>query len=141
MHSKLDILRILKQFFAMVRNQFSKDVKVICTDDAYDFFKSECSSFFSSLGVIHQSSCPYTPQQNGVVERKHRHILDIARSLRFQASLPLNFGGIVCYQQSTSLIVLLVPLFETKLLSKYCFASLLLTLTFESSVAFVMQKS
>ncbi|CAM8999360.1 unnamed protein product [Rhodiola kirilowii] len=46
-----------------------------------------------SEGCIQQSSCPYTPQQNGLVERKHRHILEVARALMFEAGLPKKFSG------------------------------------------------
>lgn len=46
-----------------------------------------------SKGVVHQSSCPHTPQQNGVVERKHRHIVDIARTLLLNANAPLKCWG------------------------------------------------
>lgn len=90
MHSKQDTLDIIKKFSALVNTQFNSCIKATRTDNASDFFKTKCTLLLSSLGIIHQSSCPYTPQQNGVVERKNRHILEITRSLRFQAFLPLK---------------------------------------------------
>lgn len=55
---------------------------------------TNCSELFKELGIIHQTSCAYTPQQNGIAERKHRHILEITRAIRFQANIPIMFWGL-----------------------------------------------
>jgi hypothetical protein len=44
--------------------------------------------FFRTKGILHEMSCSQTPQQNGVAERKNRHILETARALLFGAQVP-----------------------------------------------------
>ncbi|KAE8672369.1 hypothetical protein F3Y22_tig00111843pilonHSYRG00119 [Hibiscus syriacus] len=90
---KTDTILFLKQFLSFTSTQFSFVTKVIRSDNGTEFFNSHCSPFFSSLGILHQSSCVQTPQQNGVAERKHRHLLEVARALRFQSKVPIKFWG------------------------------------------------
>ncbi|XP_019224373.1 PREDICTED: uncharacterized protein LOC109206059 [Nicotiana attenuata] len=78
---------------AQVANQFSASIKIVRSDNGLKFFNAQCATLFTSLGIVHQSSCVHTPQQNGVSERKHRHLLEMARALRFQAHSPLKFWG------------------------------------------------
>ena len=49
--------------------------------------------YFLDNGIVFQSTCVGMPQLNGRVERKHQHILNVARALRFQGSLPITFWG------------------------------------------------
>ncbi|CAM8913556.1 unnamed protein product [Rhodiola kirilowii] len=87
----------------MVKNQFGKQIKIFRTDNGSEFFNNTVSHFLIAEGCIHQSSCVYTPQQNGVVERKHRHLLEVARALKFNAELPDFFWG-DCVLTATYLI-------------------------------------
>ncbi|KAL0403674.1 UNVERIFIED_CONTAM: Retrovirus-related Pol polyprotein from transposon RE2 [Sesamum radiatum] len=81
---KNQVSSILKKFCSLVRNQFNKGIKVIRSDNALEFINQECRMICETLGIVHQTSCTYTPQQNGRVERKHRHLLNVARALLFQ---------------------------------------------------------
>ncbi|CAL1359264.1 unnamed protein product [Linum trigynum] len=90
---KSEVKRYLLQFCNMVRSQFNCTVKRIQADNGYEFQTTGLVDFYEQEGIVLQTSCTDTPQQNGVVERKHRHIQDTARALRFQASLPIRFWG------------------------------------------------
>ncbi|KAM1292859.1 hypothetical protein ACFX2H_019596 [Malus domestica] len=74
----------------MIETQFNTRVQIIRSDNGPEF---KLEQFYALKGIIHQSSCVNTPQQNGVAERKHRHLLNVARVLLFQARLPKRFWG------------------------------------------------
>ncbi|CAM8899443.1 unnamed protein product [Rhodiola kirilowii] len=93
MKQKSDAADLLIQFFALVDTQFERKIRVLRSDNGGEFFSNKIVQFLASKGCIHQSSCSYTPQQNGVVERKHRHILNVARALRLQGNVPKSFWG------------------------------------------------
>ncbi|GLT97500.1 hypothetical protein SLE2022_150590 [Rubroshorea leprosula] len=87
----------------MVKTQFNATIRRVRSDNGAEFFSTNIVTFFNSLGVVHEHSCVNTPQQNGVVERKHRHLLNVARALRFHSNLPLKFWG-ECILTATYLI-------------------------------------
>lgn len=87
LQNKTSVSRHLIDFMALINTQFSKKVKTIQSDNGTEFVY--LSRYFQENKIHHETSCVYTPQQNGRVERKHRHILNIAPALLFQAHLPI----------------------------------------------------
>ncbi|CAA7044030.1 unnamed protein product [Microthlaspi erraticum] len=91
MLEKSETKGLIQNFCAMSSRQFGKPVKRVRSDNGTKFMV--LSTFFREQGIDHQTSCVDTPQQNGRVERKHRHILNVARACLFQARLPVTFWG------------------------------------------------
>jgi hypothetical protein len=85
---KSDTRKFIESFCNLIHTQFGAKIKYLRSDNGAEFHMQD---FFHKNGIIHQRTCVETPQQNGIVERKHQHILNVARALRFQASLPLEF--------------------------------------------------
>jgi transposase InsO family protein len=63
------------------QNEFGLRIKKIRSDNGTEFKNSQMEGFLEEEGIKHEFSSPYTPQQNGVLERKNRTLLDMARTM------------------------------------------------------------
>lgn len=90
---KSDSVAVLENFIQYVKNQFDLVINCIRSDNAKELCEGKALALYLKHGIQHQSSCSDTPQQNGVVERKHRHILETSRALFFQSKLPNKYWG------------------------------------------------
>lgn len=90
MKNKSEATQLIKNFFVFVKTNFDKPIKQLRSDNAKEL---KLDDFLSEQGTLHQFSCPYRPEQNSVVERKHQHLLNVARSLLFQSKAPIRFWG------------------------------------------------
>jgi hypothetical protein len=71
----------LKGLSRRAQNEFGLRIKKIRSDNGTEFKTSQIEGFLEDEGIKHEFSSPYTPQQNGVVERKNRTLLDMARTM------------------------------------------------------------
>ncbi|KAJ9535710.1 hypothetical protein OSB04_un001136 [Centaurea solstitialis] len=85
MKHRSELPQIYITFARMIHTQFLKPIKILRADNATEYKESSLIVFLCSQGTISQYSCPGTSPQNGRAERKHRHILDIIRTLLIYA--------------------------------------------------------
>jgi transposase InsO family protein len=75
-----------------LQNEFSKNVmRAICSDNGTEFKNTHFKTFCASLGLEHQFSSLYVPQQNGVVERKNRTLVEMARTMLDEHRKPRRY--------------------------------------------------
>jgi hypothetical protein len=91
MKQRSEPLSIYKIFSTMIRTHFDTCVRVFHTDSVGEYLFDALHQVLAEQGTLAQFSCPDAHAQNGVVERKHRHLLETAHALIIASSVPPYF--------------------------------------------------
>ena len=93
LYSKSEVFASFKIFLAYVENHFSTTIKTLHTDSGEEYVSKDFQNFLQQKRKISEKTCPCTPRgkQNGISERKNRHLLDIARSILLESSVSAKF--------------------------------------------------
>ncbi|KAK1394100.1 hypothetical protein POM88_013156 [Heracleum sosnowskyi] len=108
LHRKDETPEILLDHVRMIETTTKYKVKILRSDNGTEFKNSKMEEFYKYKGIVQQFSAPGTPQQNGVVERKNRTLIEDGRTMLEEAKLPTYFWAeavnTACYSQNLTLI-------------------------------------
>jgi hypothetical protein len=90
---KSETQQTIIDFAKEVECQYRQNILAIRSDNGTEFKNYTLIGFLSDEGIRHQYSAAYTPQQNGVAERKNQTLMDMARSMLAEFKSPYNFWG------------------------------------------------
>ncbi|GJW70798.1 retrovirus-related pol polyprotein from transposon TNT 1-94 [Tanacetum coccineum] len=109
LRSKDETPEVLKDFLTMIQRNLQAQVITVRTDRGTEFLNKTLHAYFKEEGIEHQTSTPRTPEQNGVVERRNRTLVEAARTMLSASKLPLSFWAeavaTACYTQNRSIII------------------------------------
>lgn len=88
---KSDVLHEFIKFKTLVEKQSGRKIKVLRTDNGTEYVNKEFEQYTNKNGILHQKTCPYTPQQNGVAERMNRTLADRVRCMLIDSGLSEKF--------------------------------------------------
>ncbi|KAG6494785.1 hypothetical protein ZIOFF_042546 [Zingiber officinale] len=91
--AKNDAFQAFKKFKVLTENKTGYKIRTLRTDRGGEFLSTEFTRFCGNEGIERHLTAPYTPQQNGVVERRNRTVMAMARSLLKGTHMPARFWG------------------------------------------------
>ena len=91
MKEKSETFSKFKEFKEIVEGEVGKKICCIRTDNGGEYTSNEFSQYLRDCRIRHQFTCANTPQQNGVAERKNRHLAEICRSMLHAKNVPGRF--------------------------------------------------
>jgi len=91
MKFKAEVANIFGKFKAWIETQSNCKIQVIRSDNRTEYTSEKFNRFCEDAGIEHQLTAPYSPQQNGVVERKNRTVMEMTRCLLHDKGLPKKF--------------------------------------------------
>ncbi|KAJ9544583.1 hypothetical protein OSB04_024290 [Centaurea solstitialis] len=109
LRTKSDAADLIIAFIKRIQVLLGRQVKKLRSDNGTEFRNVKLQSFLEEVGISHNFSAVRTPQQNGVVERKNRTLVEAARSMIAHSGVPPSLWAEVvstaCYTQNRTLIV------------------------------------
>lgn len=93
MKRRSGVFFIFQDFAHEFQNQFVVSIKTLRTNNAHEYLSSQFRSFLTSQGILHETLCAQTPQQNRVAERKNLHLVETTRTLMLHYNVPHPFWG------------------------------------------------
>ena len=91
LHDKANVFSIFKTFAKRAENEFEFKIKKIRSDNGSEFKNSRIEDHCDEKGIKHEFSAKYTPEQNGVVERKNRTLIEMARTMLSEYNVSDSF--------------------------------------------------
>ena len=92
LRSKEEALEMFQHFKNEVENQLDRKIKVIRSDRGGEY-EAPFGDLCSQHGIIHQTAAPYSPQKNGVADRKNKTLKEMMNALLLSSRLPQNLWG------------------------------------------------
>nr|GEX70792.1 hypothetical protein [Tanacetum cinerariifolium] len=107
--SKDETPEVLIEFLRLVQRGLHAQVRIVRTDKGTEFLNQTIHAYFAFEGIHHQTSVARTPEQNGVVERQNRTLVEATRTMLSAAKVPLFFWAeaiaTACFTQNRSLVI------------------------------------
>jgi len=91
--SKDQAVDVFVKYKAEVQNQTGEKIKVLRSDRGGEFLSKLFAGICEEAGIKRQMTAPYSPQQDGVVERRNRSVMEMARSMLKSMKIPGKFWG------------------------------------------------
>ncbi|GJT36210.1 retrovirus-related pol polyprotein from transposon TNT 1-94 [Tanacetum coccineum] len=109
LRSKDETPAVLIDFLTLVQRGLHAQVRTVRTDKGTEFLNKTLHAYFAKEGIRHETSTARTPEQNGVVERRNRTLVEAARTMLSAAKVPLFFWAeaiaTTCFTQNRSLVI------------------------------------
>nr|GEZ18180.1 hypothetical protein [Tanacetum cinerariifolium] len=109
LRSKDEKPKVLINFLRLVQRGLQAQVRVVRNDKVTEFLNQTLHAYFATEGILHQTSVARTPEQNDVVERRNRTLVEAARTMLSAAKVPLFFWAeataTACFTQNRSLVI------------------------------------
>lgn len=108
LRTKDETPRAIEKFIVQTQRALNASVRFVRTDNGTEFLNKTIDGWFEKIGITHETSVPRSPQQNGVVERRNRTLMEAARTMLIFAKAPLFLWAeavaTACYTLNRSLI-------------------------------------